>query len=98
MFPEEVEECLKGHPSVVDAIAVGVPDERFGQAIVAVVERLAGAEIDEQAVIDHVKNSLAHYKAPRRIFGVDSLTRAANGKIDYKKWTSFAKEAVDPVG
>ncbi len=98
VFPEEIEECLKGHPSVVDAIVVGVPDERFGQAIVAVVERLAGAEVDEAAVIDHVKGNLAHYKAPRRIFAVDSLTRAANGKVDYKKWTSFAREATEPVG
>ncbi len=92
VFPEEVEEVLKMHPKVVDAIAVGVPDERFGQAITAVIETTVGAEIDEAEIIAHVKSQLAAYKAPRKVFTVDSLTRAANGKIDYKKWTSFAAE------
>ncbi len=94
VFPEEVEEVLKMHPKVVDAIAVGVPDERFGQAITAVVETTVGADVDETELIAHVKEHLAHYKAPRKVFTVDSLTRAANGKIDYKKWTSFAAEKV----
>jgi acyl-CoA synthetase (AMP-forming)/AMP-acid ligase II len=94
VFPEEVEEVLKMHPRVVDAIAVGVPDERFGQAITAVIEPTVGAEIDEAELIAHVKSQLAAYKAPRQILVVDSLTRAANGKIDYKKWSSFAAEEV----
>ncbi len=91
VFPEEVEETLKTHPDIVDAIAVGVPDERFGQAIVAVVEPTAGTDPDEASVIAHVKQTLASYKAPRRILPVPSLTRAPNGKIDYKRWTSHAR-------
>lgn len=92
VFPEEVEEALKMHPRIVDAIAVGVPDERFGSIITAVVEPTVGPPLDEAEVIAHVKSQLAAYKAPRKIFTVDSLTRAANGKIDYKKWTGFAAE------
>ncbi|MEZ5340147.1 MAG: hypothetical protein R2706_01495 [Acidimicrobiales bacterium] len=64
MFPEEVEEALKGFPTVVDAIAVGVPDERFGQAIVAIVEKTANSEVDEAAIIEFIKTKLAPYKAP----------------------------------
>ncbi|MEZ5231058.1 MAG: AMP-binding protein, partial [Acidimicrobiales bacterium] len=92
VFPEEVEEALKMHPRIVDAIAVGVPDERFGSIITAVVEPTVGPPLDEDEIIAHVKTQLAHYKAPRKVFTVDSLTRAANGKIDYKKWTGYAAE------
>lgn len=92
VFPEEVEEVLKLHGSVVDAIAVGVPDDRFGQAVQAVVEVADEAAFDEAGVIDHVKASLARYKAPKRVFPVASLERAANGKIDYKRWTAFAQD------
>ncbi len=55
VFPEEVEEALKLHPSVADAAVVGVPDERFGEAITALVAAEAGASIDEAALIAHVK-------------------------------------------
>ncbi len=92
VFPEEVEEVLKMHESIVDAIAIGIPDERFGQTIAVVVEPVASAVIDETDVIDFVKERLASYKAPRRVLTTESLTRAPNGKIDYKKWTGFAKE------
>jgi acyl-CoA synthetase (AMP-forming)/AMP-acid ligase II len=91
VFPEEVEETLKQHPAIHDAIAVGIPDDRFGQAVTAVVELEAGATgIDEAQVIDHVKAHLAHYKAPKHVYVVPTLDRAANGKIDYKRWTAHA--------
>ncbi len=93
VFPEEVEEALKTHPAVVDAIVVGVPDERFGQAIAAIVETtVAVASIDSDELINHVRGQLASYKAPRTVFAVKSLTRAPNGKVDYKKWTAYAAE------
>ncbi len=92
VFPEEVEEVLKEHPGVVDAIAVGVPDERFGQVIAAVIEPTASSSPEGDEVIAHVKANLASYKAPRHVFATPSLTRAPNGKIDYKKWTAFARE------
>ncbi len=90
IFPEEVEEVLKLHPGIDDAVAVGIPDDRFGQAVTAVVQ--AGPGLDEADVIAHVKSHLAAYKAPKRIFAVDDLERAANGKADYKRWTSHATE------
>ncbi len=90
VFPEEVEEVLKTHPAISDAIAVGVPNERFGQAVTAVV--VAPADLDTDAAIAHVKANLAGYKAPKQVHVVPSLERASNGKIDYKRWTSWATE------
>jgi len=85
VFPEEVEEVLKRHPKVRDAVVVGIPDERFGEAVAAVVEPLAGAEISERELIDHVRGSLAAYKAPRRVRMVDTIGRSPAGKVDYAR-------------
>ncbi len=95
VFPEEVEEALKTHPTVADAVAVGIPDERFGEAVTAVVEPKPGESIDEDALIAHVKTTLAAYKAPKRVVVVDGIGRAANGKVDYKRLQS---EAADRLG
>jgi fatty-acyl-CoA synthase len=94
VFPEEVEEALKTHPAVRDAVAVGVPDERFGEAITAVVEPAPGAALDEADVIAHVKARLASYKAPRRVIAVDAIGRAPNGKVDYRRLRRLAEERV----
>src|SRR6185295_2623900 len=67
VYPEEVEEALKLHPSIADAAVVGVPDERFGEAITALVEPHAGATIDEAELIAHVRTTLAAYKSPKRV-------------------------------
>ena len=91
VFPEEVEEALKRHPSVHDAAVVGVPDERFGEAITALVELEPGATLDEQALVHHVREHLAAYKSPKRILPIDTVGRAANGKLDYR---SLKAEAV----
>ncbi len=93
VFPEEVEEALKEHPLVDDAIVVGVPDDRFGQRVAAVIA--SRNEAAESELIAHVKERLAHYKAPRHVYSVNSLERAANGKIDYSRWTEFAEERQD---
>ena len=87
VFPEEVEEALKRHPKVLDAVCVGIPDDRFGETICAVVEveQDAASEaptLDELAT--HVKSGLAAYKAPRHLVVVDTIGRAPNGKVDYK--------------
>jgi acyl-CoA synthetase (AMP-forming)/AMP-acid ligase II len=94
VFPEEVEEVLKLHPSIRDAVAVGVPDEKFGEAITAVVEAVPGETIDEGDVIAHVKQKLAAYKAPKRVVVVDTIGRAPNGKVDYKTLRAQAREAL----
>jgi acyl-CoA synthetase (AMP-forming)/AMP-acid ligase II len=90
VYPEEVEECLKQHPTVADAAVVGVPDEKWGEAITALIEPHAGDTIDASALIAHVKSKLAAYKAPKRIVPVATVGRAANGKLDYKQLKSDA--------
>ena len=92
VFPEEVEEALKMHPAVQDAVAVGVPDDKFGEAVTAVVEAAPGATVDEADVIAHVKGRLAAYKAPKRVVVVDTIGRAPNGKVDYKRLRSEAEQ------
>jgi 3-oxocholest-4-en-26-oate---CoA ligase len=94
VFPEEVEEVLKTHPGVRDAVVVGVPDERFGEAITAMVEPHPDTTVDESDVIAHVKSKLSHFKAPKRVFVLDTVGRAANGKVDYKR---MKDEAVSRV-
>ncbi len=95
VYPEEVEECLKLHPTVADAAVVGLPDEKWGQAITALVEPHPGDEVDSAALIAHVKAHLAAYKAPKRVFAVATVARAANGKLDYKRLTSEAADRRD---
>ena len=93
VFPEEVEEALKTHPSVRDAVAVGVPDDKFGEAITAVVQpSTEGDDLDEAALIAHVKGQLAGFKAPKRVLPVDTIGRAANGKVDYKRLKQYARD------
>ncbi len=102
VFPEEVEEVLKLHASVADAVVVGVPDERFGQAITAVVEPAtdvaAAGGVDEDALIAHVKEHLAHYKAPKRVLTIDTIGRAPNAKVDYKRLTAYALDELGLTG
>ena len=92
VFPEEVEEVLKTNDAVHDAVAVGVPDEKFGEAITAVVELNPGAALDEADLIAHVKSHLAHYKAPKRCLTIESIGRAPNGKVDYKRLKQYAAD------
>lgn len=95
VFPEEVEEALKTHPAVVDAAAVGVPDERFGESVAAVVELDPGSAggVTAEELVAHVKAQLAAYKAPRRIVFVPSIGRSPSGKLDYPTLRETAIEA-----
>ena len=97
VFPEEVEEALKTHPSVLDAVVVGIPDEKFGEAVTGVVQPRDGATVDEGAIIAHVRETLAAYKSPKRIMTVDTIGRAANGKVDYKRLKAEATELFAPA-
>jgi 3-oxocholest-4-en-26-oate---CoA ligase len=92
VFPEEVEEVLKVHPAVRDAVVVGLPDERFGERICAVVEPAPGAAVDLDDLKAHVTSNLAAYKAPRDLVVVDTIGRAANGKVDYRGLRDHAIE------
>ena len=85
VHPEEVEAALKAHPSVFDAVVVGVPDERWGQRVTAVVQVRAGASepsVDELAT--HARVTLAGYKVPRAVIVVDEVVRSPSGKADYR--------------
>jgi fatty-acyl-CoA synthase len=95
VYPEEVEEALKTHADVEDALVVGLPDEKWGQAVTGVVQLREGAALDEPALRSHVKHGLAGYKTPKRIVAVERMFRAPNGKADYKGATAFAAEALD---
>lgn len=83
VFPEEVEEALKSHPDVHDAVVVGVPDPRFGQAVAALVAAARGATVGCDELVAHVRDRLAAYKAPRHVLVADSVGRGPNGKADY---------------
>jgi acyl-CoA synthetase (AMP-forming)/AMP-acid ligase II len=93
VFPEEVEEALKRHPSVEDALVVGLPDEKWGQAVTGVVQLAEGFGLDEAELRAHVRKSLAGYKTPKRIFVADRPLRAANGKADYPAARAAAEAA-----
>ena len=84
VYPEEVEEALKRHPGVEDAAVVGIPHERFGESVVALVQPRAGSAPAAEDLISHTRESLAAYKAPRSVVFVDSVNRAPNGKLDYR--------------
>lgn len=95
VYPEEVEEALKTHGDVHDALVIGLPDEKWGQAVTAVVELRPGASFSEEAIRAHVRERLAGYKTPKRVVAVESMFRAPNGKADYKSAVAFAREHID---
>jgi fatty-acyl-CoA synthase len=84
VFPEEVEEALKLHPAVEDCTVVGVPDEQWGERIVAVVAFSAGARASEKELIAATRERLAAYKAPKQVVIVDRIVRSPAGKADYR--------------
>jgi fatty-acyl-CoA synthase len=93
IYPEEVEEALKLHEAVLDCNVVGVPDERWGQAITAIV-KLADPAVDDASLVAGVKRTLAGYKAPKHIVRVDHFARSPNGKSDYRWATKTALESL----
>ena len=96
VYPEEVEEAVKGYPGVADCLVAGVPDDRFGEVVGAVVSRRpgAGAEIEGPILVAWLHDHLAGYKVPRHLVLVDQVRRLANGKPDYE-WTKQVLAAVD---
>lgn len=81
VYPAEVENVLVSHPDVLDAAVVGVPSERWGEEVKAVVVRRPGSTITEADLIDHARSDLAGYKCPRSVDFVDELPRNAAGKV-----------------
>lgn len=81
VYSVEVEAVLLLHPSVAEAAVVGVPDERFGEALVAVVACRAGCSLDLDELIAHCRSRIGGYKIPRRLHQVAALPRSALGKV-----------------
>ncbi len=83
IFPEEVEAALKSHPAVFDALVVGVPDERWGSRVAAIVQLRAGHQVTLADVATHCRKHLAGYKVPREMHVVAQVRRSPSGKPDY---------------
>jgi len=93
IFIEEVENALKAHPSVYDAVVVGVDDEQWGQRVVSLVSITECAEAPTEADLrEHSRSKIAGYKVPKEIFIVDEVFRGPNGKADYKMVGKLAAE------
>lgn len=96
IFVEEVEEVLRRHPDVVDAVVVGRPSERFGEEVVAIVQLRPGATQDAAALRAFAAASIARFKAPRAVAFRDAVKRHASGKADYA-WARAAASAATPA-
>ena len=94
VFPEEIEESVKRVDGVLDCLVVGLPDEKFGQAVTAVVSLVDGANVESAAIIAKVKSELSGFKAPKRVVFVSRVPRAPNGKADYTTAKELALAAL----
>ncbi len=91
VFPEEVESVLKGHPAVFDAVVVGVPDEKWGQHVGAVIAVRDGVPLTFEDLDSHARKEIAGYKVPRSVWIVDTVKRNPAGKADYR-WAKEVSE------
>jgi acyl-CoA synthetase (AMP-forming)/AMP-acid ligase II len=91
VFPEEVEGVLKSHPDVFDVLVVGVPDERWGERVTAVVQAREGRTPSVEELDTHCRTQIAAYKSPKQVFLVDQISRAPSGKPDYPWAKEYAK-------
>ncbi len=101
VFPEEVESEIRDIPEVVDCCVVGIPDQRWGQRVVAVAQLERDATMTGPQIVDHLRLRLAGYKVPKQVVLVPSLERGPNGKLDYRRLTEIATgdgHAADTVG
>ncbi|MCU1373739.1 MAG: AMP-dependent synthetase and ligase, partial [Actinomycetia bacterium] len=89
IYPEEVEDALKGHPDVFDALVVGLPDDRFGERVAAVVAARPGTSPTLEELAAHCRQTMASYKVPRQLTLVDAVKRTPAGKANY----AWAKES-----
>ncbi|MET8877482.1 acyl-CoA synthetase [Nocardia sp. NPDC004604] len=90
VYVEEVESVVKAHEAIYDAVVIGVPHERWGQQVAAVVSIVGSEPVDFAALERHVRAHLAGYKVPRQIWVAEVVARAPSGKPDYRWATEFA--------
>lgn len=96
VFPEEVEGALKSHPDVFDALVIGVPDERLGQRVAALVQPRPGRSVTLADLDAHVRKEIAGYKTPRSLWVVEEVGRSPSGKPDYR-WARTYTEEHEPT-
>jgi acyl-CoA synthetase (AMP-forming)/AMP-acid ligase II len=94
IYPEEVEGALKSHQKVFDALVVGIPDERWGSAVAAVVQPRPGLTPTLEELDEHCRAQIAGYKVPRALHLVDVIERSPSGKPDYPWARRVATEAL----
>ena len=90
IFAEEVEQAIKHHPDVYDAVVAGRPSERWGNEVVAIVQFKGGLRPSEQSLLDECAKHIARYKLPKGFVFIDEILRSPNGKADYR----WAREQV----
>ena len=93
----EVEDALFGHPAVAEVAVIGIPSEKWGETVTAIVVLAAGASATEQELIDHCRGRLAHYKCPTSVVFRDELARTATGKLQKFKlrapfWEGYERQ------
>ncbi|MEU4831998.1 acyl-CoA synthetase [Streptosporangium sp. NPDC023615] len=94
VFPEEVEAVLKGHPEVFDAVVTGIPDERWGNRVAAVIEPRPGTAPTAEELQAHCREKISGYKVPRTFAFVEEMVRSPAGKADYR-WARETAEAAE---
>ena len=90
VYPEEVEMAIKAHPSVYDCLVVGLPDEKYGQAVAAVVQCRDGQSVELEELREFLRASLSGYKLPRALTLVPEIPRNATGKAQYPRAKEMA--------
>ena len=97
VFAEEVEQVLVEHPGVAEVVVVGVPDDRWGSRVAALVVPVPGAELDLDVLAEHVGTRLARYKRPRLVRLVTGIPRTVSGKVD-RRWAQEQARALSTAG
>ena len=98
LFPEEIENAVKSHPDVYDVVIVGVPDERWGEKVAALVQARPGSTLTLESVQEHCRKLIAGYKVPRALRVVEKVERHPSGKPDYPWAKRIAAEEGMEVG
>ncbi len=93
VYPEEVEMAIKGHPAVYDVLVVGLPDEKYGQTVAAVVQPREGQKVELEDLRTYLRTHLSGYKLPRVLTLVDEIPRNATGKAQYPAAKEMALSA-----
>jgi fatty-acyl-CoA synthase len=92
VYPREIEEFLYTHPAIADVQVIGVPDERYGEELMAWVVLRSGASLSEDEVKEFCKGQIAHFKIPRYVKIVDSFPMTVTGKVQKFKMRELATE------